>query len=170
MMKIKLEREIERINRFERQWKIKTSEEKFKIIHIAQYKTEQITVNGKNLNTSKKGKLLVLKLQKTGLVGHATDKIKKAKAVITNLTRFRNLTTKLKTTLIKTLLLPVIEYLPVPLCSISKTQKVNFEKVINRGLRFIHYNEEEILTIEQLHKLYNITPFNISIHNKAIKV
>ncbi len=64
MMKIKLEREIERINRFERQWKIKTSEEKFKIIHIAQYKTEQITVNGKNLSTSKEGKFLGLKLQK----------------------------------------------------------------------------------------------------------
>ncbi len=32
MMKIKVEREIERISKFERKWKIKTSEEKFKII------------------------------------------------------------------------------------------------------------------------------------------
>ncbi len=170
MMKLKLEREIDRINSFERKWKIRTNEDKFKIIPIAQYKTEQLTVNGKNLNTSKEGRFLGLKLQKTGLVGHVTDKVKKGKAVITNLTRFRNLTTKLKTTLIKTLLLPVIEYPPVPLCAISKTQKKNFQKVINRGLRFVHYNETEILTIEQLHKLYNITPFNISIHNKAHKV
>ncbi len=170
MMKMKLEREKDRINRFQRKWKIRANEDKFKIIPIAQYKTEQITVNGKNLNTSNEGKLLGLKLQKTGLIGHATDKVKKGKAVITNLTRFRNLTTKLKTTLIKTLLLPVIEYPPVPLCTISKTQKINIQKVINRGLRFIHYNEAENLTMEQLHKLHNITPFNISIHNKANKV
>ncbi len=47
MMKLKLEREIERINRFERKWKIQTNEEKFRVIPIAQYKTQQITVNGK---------------------------------------------------------------------------------------------------------------------------
>ena len=47
MMKLKAEREIERINRYERKWKIKTSEEKFKIIPIAQYTTKQITVNNK---------------------------------------------------------------------------------------------------------------------------
>ncbi len=36
MMKIKVEREIERINKYERKWKIQTSEDKFKIIPIAQ--------------------------------------------------------------------------------------------------------------------------------------
>ena len=36
MMRVKVEREIERINKFERQCKIKTSEEKFKIISISQ--------------------------------------------------------------------------------------------------------------------------------------
>ena len=38
MMKAKVEREIEIISKFERKWKIKTSEEKFKIIPIAQVK------------------------------------------------------------------------------------------------------------------------------------
>ena len=47
MMKLKVEREIERINKFERKWKTKTSEEKFKIIPIAQYKGNKINVNGK---------------------------------------------------------------------------------------------------------------------------
>ncbi len=46
MMKLKLEREINRINRSERKWKIQTSEEKFKVIPIAQHKTQQISVNG----------------------------------------------------------------------------------------------------------------------------
>ncbi len=47
MMKVKVEREIERIRKFERQWKIKTSEGKFKILSIAQLKTKLINVNGK---------------------------------------------------------------------------------------------------------------------------
>ncbi len=46
MMKLKLERKIKRINRFESKWNIQTSEEKFKVILIAQYKTQQISVNG----------------------------------------------------------------------------------------------------------------------------
>ena len=54
-MKIKAEREIERINSYERTWKIQTSEAKFKIIPIAQYKSRPLTENGKLINTSTKG-------------------------------------------------------------------------------------------------------------------
>ncbi len=110
------------------------------------YKTEQVTVNGKNIDKSKDGKFLGLKLQTTGLLGYVTDKIKKGKGTLTNLTRFKNLTPKLKTTLIKTLHILVIEYPPILLCTISKTQKVNLQKVINMGLRFIHCNETDMLT------------------------
>ncbi len=51
-MKIKVEREIERISKFERKWKIKTIEEKFTIIPAAQLKTKKIKVNGKKIETS----------------------------------------------------------------------------------------------------------------------
>ncbi len=66
MMKIKVECEIERISKFERKWKIKTSEEKFKIIPIAQLKTYDITVNGKEIETCKEGKLLGLNITEHG--------------------------------------------------------------------------------------------------------
>ena len=56
MLKIKVEREIERINKYERAWKIQTSEEKFKIIPIAQYKTKKINVNGRDIDTCNEGK------------------------------------------------------------------------------------------------------------------
>ncbi len=61
-MKIKVEREIERLNKFERKWKIKTREEKFRIAPIAQLKTKKITVNGKEIETSKEGKFLGLNI------------------------------------------------------------------------------------------------------------
>ncbi len=61
-MKLKVEREIERINRYEKQWKIKTSQDKLKLIPIAQFKTKTIVVNEREINNSKDGKVLGLKL------------------------------------------------------------------------------------------------------------
>ncbi len=96
--------------------------------------------------------------------------INKSKDILSNLRRFSNLTPELKATLIKTLLIPVIEYPPVPLCSISKTQKLKIQRIINQGLKFTNRNEAETITTEEQHKKYNITPFNISIHKKACKI
>lgn len=50
MMKVKVEKEIERICKFERKLKIKTSEEKFKIIPKALHETKKIIVNGRDRN------------------------------------------------------------------------------------------------------------------------
>ncbi len=80
MIKVKVERDIERISKYERQWKIKTSEEKFLIIPIAQLKTKKITVNNKEIETSKSGKLLGLHISTTGLVSHISRTVKKEMA------------------------------------------------------------------------------------------
>ena len=119
MLKIKAEREIERINRYEKLWKIKTSEGKFKIIPIAQYKTKPIVVNEKKFNTRKEGKLLGLKLQSTRIIGRVSYRIQKGKGIISKLRRVSYLSPKIKATLIKTLLIAVLEYPPIPLCSLS---------------------------------------------------
>ncbi len=136
MMKLKVERKINRINRFEKKWKIKTSQEKLEIILIAQH-TKNIVVNGKELNTCKEGKLLGLKVQSTGIVGHVSTLKNKANALLTKLRRFTNLTPKIKTTLFKTLLIPILEYPPVPLSAASLTQKITLQSVLNNALRFI---------------------------------
>ena len=100
-MKLKVEREIERINKFERKWKIKTSEEKFKIIPIAQLKSKKITVNGKKIETCKNGRLLGFNISSTGFIGHITKTINKGRAILSQLRRFSNLTPKMKTILVK---------------------------------------------------------------------
>ena len=41
MVKAEFEEEIERKNKFDRKWKIKTSEKRFKIIPIAKYKEKK---------------------------------------------------------------------------------------------------------------------------------
>lgn len=99
MMQVKVEREIERISKFERKWKIKTSEEKFKIIPIAQVKIKKIKVNDKEIDTCKSGKLLGLNLTSNGFVTHIRKNTNKGKGILSNLRRFSNLTPKIKATL-----------------------------------------------------------------------
>jgi len=168
MMKVKVEREIERISKFERKWKIKTSEEKFKIIPIAQLKTKKINVNGKEIETSKAGKLLGLNITSHGFVNHIRKTINKGNGILSQLRRFSNLTPKIKTTLIKTLLIPVITYPSIPICMASLSQKRKMQTILNKALRFIHCNEQERLNSFHLHIKYNITPLNIINYNKAL--
>ncbi len=83
----------------------------------------KIIVNGKEIETCKEGKFLGLKLQSTGIVGHCTNVKNKGNAVLTNLRRFKSLSPKIKITLVKTLLIPILEYPPIPICATSLTKK-----------------------------------------------
>ncbi len=94
---------------------------KFKIIPIAQPKTKKIKVNGKEIDTCTKGKFLGLNLTSTGFVSHIKKTINKGNGILSQLKRFSNFTSKMKTTLIKTLLIPVMEYPPIPICMASRT-------------------------------------------------
>ncbi len=115
-------------------------------------------VNGKDIETCKEGKLLGLKIQSTGMVGHCANIKNKGNAVLTNLRRFRNLSPKVKTTLVKTLLIPILEYSPIPICLATLQQKINLLRVLNKELKFINCNEEKANTVEQLHSKFNISP------------
>ena len=134
---------------------------------MAQLKAKKITVNGKEIETCTSGKLLGLNINSTGFTSHITKTVNKGIGVLAQLRRFRNLTPKLKTTLIKTLLIPVLEYPTIPICMASITQKRKLQTVLNKAIRFIHCNEEEYLNTEQLHRKYNITPLNITNYYKA---
>ncbi len=170
MMKLKVEREINRINKFEHMWKIKTSENKFKILPLAQYKILDITMNDKIKGKSSNGTMLGLKLQNTGITGHIADKINKTSASLTKLYRFAGLTPEIKNATLVKILLPTLEYPPIPLICASKTQQLKMQRVINKSLRFIFRHDNRQLTLQQMHELTNIKPINISLHNKATRI
>ncbi len=52
----------------------------------------------------------------------------------------------------------------------SKTQKIKLQSVLNKAVRFIHCNENDQMITEQQHVKYNITPLNISIYYKSLKI
>ena len=43
------------------------------------------------------------------------------------------------------------------------------QTVVNKALKFINCNEDNELTVAQLHTIYNITPLNISIFQRSQK-
>ena len=94
------------------------------------------------------------------MTGHCATVKNKGNAVLTNLRRFQNLSPKLKSTLVKTLLIPILEYPPIPICYVSLTQNRNMLTVINKALKFINCNENNRETLEDLHRKYNITPLH----------
>ncbi len=65
--------------------------------------------------------------------------------------------------------MPIMEYPPVPLCTISNTEKHSMQSVINKALRFIYNREDENSRAEELH-MKHITPLNIRIATQAKQI
>ena len=137
---------------------------------MAQYKTENITIDGRNLPISKDGKALGLKLQSTGITGHITDRVNKTRTALSKVRRFNNLPLAIKTTLVKTLIVPILEYPPIPMCSSSRTQQRKLHRTLNRAMRFIYKNENREMLLAEMYDETGITPVNISLHKKANKI
>ena len=165
------ERAIQTINDYEKKWKIKTNMAKFEILPIAAKKTEEIRVNGEEVLPAKKGIVLGLNLTREGFTKHIGKNRQRAGVQANRLKRFRNLSIKTKLKLYKTLILPILEYPPVPLHLASKTQKHKLQVVQNKYLRWAvgeppPYNT----TIEDLHRLYKMEPINKRLEKQAKKL
>ena len=126
-------------------------------------------MNNKEIDTCKSGKLLGLNIPSSGFVTHIRKTINKRNGILTNLKRFRNLTPKIKATLVKTLLIPGITYGSIPIVMALRTHKIKMQTILNKALRSIHCNEEEYINTAELHLKYNIAPINITNHHKALK-
>ncbi len=109
-------------------------------------------------------------MQLIGIGGHCTNLKNKGNAVLSKLRRFTGLAPKLKTLLVKTQLIPILEYPSIILSAASTSHKKSLQSVLNKALRCINHNEEDRPKAEELHIRYNIVPLNISIHNKARKI
>ncbi len=78
---------------------------------------------------------------KSNLVRNIEMTINKGNGIFSQLRRFSNLTSKMKTTLLKTLLIPVTEYPSIPICMTPGMQRTKMQIALNKALRFINCNE-----------------------------
>lgn len=161
-------REITKINKFEEDWKIKTNKNKFKIIPIAVKKKDDIIIEGTKIDYSLQGKVLGLTIGRTGIERHVTEIIAKSKKRLSELYRFRKLPEKIRTHLIKAFILPLLQYPPIPLVTISKTKQGKLQKVLNQALRFA-YDERYPYRrpLQTLHEHANIKPINYTLYERA---
>ncbi len=100
--------EIERINKYEQKWKIETDKSKFKIVPIAVKKKDQIVVGGTHIGYSDEGTVLGLKFGRTGIGRHINKITRRGNTSLHELLRFKDLTPKIKTHLIKPFVIPLI--------------------------------------------------------------
>ena len=70
--------------------KITTNIHKFKIIPIAQYKTEDIIADGRVMAQVKEGKILGQKTTTRGIVSHNRERINLGKVSLTKLQKYKN--------------------------------------------------------------------------------
>ena len=79
--------------------------------------------------------------------------------------------TKIKTHLVKALVLPILEYPTVPTISMSKTQISKLQKTQNKALRFAtEQRYPYTLNTQQIHVQTNTEPLNIKLYNRTEKI
>ena len=167
----KTEEAIQSINDFENKWKIATNQSKFTVVPLGQFINEPIMVNGRRIEHSRTGTVLGLEIGKRGIAPHTSARIRQANVQLTKIKRFGNLPERLKSHLYKALIRPILEYPPVPLDTISKSQQLKLQRVQNRAVRWIAnwvppYRE----TLEETHMRLGLEPLNVRIHRMSRKV
>ena len=172
MLARRITREIVKINNYEKQWKIQTSKPKFKLVSMAKTKTEKITIDGQELPYAPEATILGLTLTRTGINTHFKNRLRKARYQRKKLRRFRNLRTKIKVQLYKSLLRPVMEYPIVPLCILSKTNKGKIQAFQNISIKSATRNDPEYenQNTEELHQTLRIPAINVRMHQLANRV
>ena len=117
-------------------WKIKTNKEKFKIVPITVKKKNDIVIDGTQLEYATHAKVLGLTIGRTGITKHVEELVEKGRRTLKELYRFYNLPTNIKIHLIKAFIIPILQYPPIPLITISKTNTNKLQKIQNKALRF----------------------------------
>ena len=162
------ERAIADVNSYERKWKIKTNQNKFKVLPISVTKPAPLTIEGTNIDFSNNIQILGLTLRRSGLKTHINAKIAMAIGRVNKLRRFRHLKSKTKSYLYKSLVRSALEYLNIPLCIMSKYHKDRIQKFQNGVLRK-YIDSDSADTIEALHDKYKIEPINARMYRRAEK-
>ena len=137
MLRKETEREIQKINDFEKIWKIKTNMTKFNIVPIVGKRGAGVRVEGREIGYSKETKALGLTITNTGFVKHVSNRIGLARMQTGRLYRLRKLSAKTKRLLYLTTVRSVLVYPAIPLHIQSRHQLNRMQVVQNKAARII---------------------------------
>ena len=165
-------REIDRINKYEKKWKIRTNNTKLKIIPISRRKTaDVITPNEEHYDYVREGKVLGLTITSSGYTKHFKERTNRALAEIRKIKRFKNLSFKNKRKLYLTLIRPLLTYPVIPTLGASLAQLKKLQRIQNQALRWITRNYTRTTNIiQEIHNSTKIEPLNLYLHRLAVNI
>lgn len=165
------EREILKVNDFEKKWRIKTNLTKFTPLHLGARITNPLIIDEDPIEFKSEGKCLGLLITINGYNKHIQDRNNKALAALKKLYRLQHMPEKIKIHLVKALVLPILEYPPIPTHALSQTQVSKLQKIQNKALRFAT-NQRYPYTMNkmQIHQYTKTLPLNIKLHERAKRV
>lgn len=168
MLQLKTRREIERVNNYEKKWKISTNPNKFQLLSVNARKPADIIVNNTLIPFNRHITILGYKFGGSGTRAHVSTRIIKAKHTMTRLRRFRGVSRRTSLHLYKTMVRPQLEYPAVGLCNISKTALQGMQAIQNKALRRAFGDTPPYFaTIKDLHLATKLEPLNVRLHRLA---
>ena len=167
---IQMERDIVRVNNYERQWKIKTNQNKFKMIAASKTHPAPLSVDDINMPFTEDVNILGLTMKRTGCLSHITKKITAAKQQLLKLRRFYKLKPELQIRLYLTLIRPIMEYPPIPIALASRTIVIKMQRVQNKELKMaVRDTEDRYATLKDIHEKYGIEAMNVRLAARLSK-
>ena len=163
-------KEVERINKFERKWRISTNSTKFKVVPINNKISAraELRIDGKIQNYASEGNFLGTDITNTGYCRHVTNKVARAREQLIKLKRFSRLSSNIKCQLYKGLVRPILEYPPIPLHGLSGNNIKKLQRIQNKATRFItNTSYPTLVRSEILHQICNLKPLNQRLHERA---
>ena len=161
--------ELDIVSRWEQRWRIKTNQQKTKVLFIHAKKKPPFDPVYLNLERPQNPLAITNSCTVLGLTFdthfrfHLQSKIKAALAskALSSLQRFRCATHKAKLHLFKAMVKPLISYAPLALTLAATTNRKKFQVVQNKGLRWI-YNIvwDQFITTKEVHERSNMLPLN----------
>ena len=127
-------------------------------------------MEGEHIPFKKKAKVLGLSIGTTGMSSHIKNRIAMAQTRANKLKRFRCMKAKTKLHLYKSLIRPILDYPPIPICNTAKTNMQKIQRVQSKTLRTIFREQDVRPTNEQLHIWARMEPKNQRIHNLSTKI
>ncbi len=116
--------------------KIKKNVHKFTPLHLAAKRTFPLHINEEEVQLKNKGKCLGLTITTSGYYKHIQQRKNIAGSALNKLYKLYNMPENIEIRLVKTLILPILDYPPIPIHTMSKNQTSKLQKIQNKALRF----------------------------------
>lgn len=170
MLARRTQREIEKINAYEKTWKISTNPAKFQLLSISALKPADVNINNTIIPFTRYATVLGFRFGTRGFSQHIKSRLQMARASLSSLNRFRGLSIRLRLHLYKTLTRPKLEYPHIMMCTIKKSNLRKMQSLQNKYVRKLFKERPPYYTtIHELHDRLKLEPLNVRFHRLGNK-